>query len=154
MDISNYFIEENGNVFSLSKCRNLKHQICNIGYHRVGLILDSGKRRTCSVHRLVALKYIPNPENKPCVNHIDGNKSNNHVNNLEWCTYKENTAHAKDVLKVKFGPQDKKLRNQMILKLSETFTHRQISDVFNCTQANITGIIKRTKKTSTNKQRE
>lgn len=46
------------------------------------------------IHRLVALFYIPNPDNLPCINHIDGNKKNNHVDNLEWCTYSHNGKHA------------------------------------------------------------
>ena len=62
-------------------------------YKAVWLYKPKG-RKECYIHRLVAKAFIPNPENKPCVNHIDGNKDNNRVENLEWCTYKENQHHA------------------------------------------------------------
>ena len=52
------------------------------------------KGKNYLVHRLVGLVYLENPNNKPCINHIDGNKSNNHYTNLEWCTKKENSQHA------------------------------------------------------------
>ena len=61
----------------------------NNGYQHVTIF---GK--SVAVHRLVAEAFIPNPEHKPYVNHLDGNKKNNDVHNLEWCTAKENVAHA------------------------------------------------------------
>lgn len=63
------------------------------GYLRVRIYKD-GSRKTIKVHREVAKAFIPNPENKAEVNHKDGNKENNHVDNLEWATPGENTAHA------------------------------------------------------------
>lgn len=63
------------------------------GYCMVNLIKDR-KSKTRYVHRLVAQTYIPNPGNLPQVNHIDGDKDNNSVSNLEWCTAKHNNVHA------------------------------------------------------------
>ena len=57
-----------------------------------------GKMRTPLVHRMVAQAFIPNPDGKPHINHRDGNKSNNSLENLEWCTAKENVKHAMEVL--------------------------------------------------------
>jgi hypothetical protein len=62
-------------------------------YYAVNLSKNK-KRKTYTIHRLVTIAFIPNPKNKPQVNHIDGNKLNNKVDNLEWCTRIENSRHA------------------------------------------------------------
>jgi hypothetical protein len=62
-------------------------------------LYKSGKHKTTLVHRLIAQHFIANPENKPCINHIDGNCFNNSIKNLEWCTWRENLMHSIDVLK-------------------------------------------------------
>lgn len=60
-----------------------------------GVTLSNGKNKIYpNIHRLVALAFIPNPNNKPCVNHIDGDKQNNCVSNLEWLDWADNTMHA------------------------------------------------------------
>ena len=63
------------------------------GYYAVTLWMNN-KAYCRKVHRLVIEAFTPNPDNLPCINHIDGNKLNNHVSNLEWCTYQANMQHA------------------------------------------------------------
>lgn len=74
------------------------------------------------VHRLVAEAFIPNPFNKPFINHIDCNPSNNHISNLEWCTQSENIQHAFKVgtkVGIRGEQRSKKLTNQQILEIRE-----------------------------------
>ncbi len=91
---SNYLVSNTGDVKSLFTGRLCKYNI-KVGYPTVGIYADNvSKPKNKSIHRLVAQAFIPNPENKPQVNHIDGNKLNNHVSNLEWVTSKQNMSHA------------------------------------------------------------
>lgn len=97
-----YSISTTGEVKSYKKlkCRVLKGGITyttigKIPSYRVVCLTDvDGGSKTRTVHRLVAEAFIPNPENKPQVNHMDGDKLNNNIENLEWVTAQENTVHA------------------------------------------------------------
>nr|DAW45505.1 MAG TPA: homing endonuclease [Caudoviricetes sp.] len=93
--MGDYEITRNGEIYSLkhNKRKLIKGYIDKYGYRRV-LLHIWGKRKKYFVHRLVAMKYIENPNNLPQVNHKDGNKLNNNVENLEWVTAKQNIQHA------------------------------------------------------------
>ena len=85
-----YEVSNSGQVRSVYRYKTiLKPMISNAGYERVDLFKDR-KRKQFSVHRLVALAFIENPEGKPFVNHKDENKLNNEASNLEWVTHSEN----------------------------------------------------------------
>lgn len=103
-----YLVSESGKVFSVKKnIKELKPFTNALGYKSVALYDDELKKKNVLVHRLVAQAFIPNPENKPNVNHIDRQPSNNDISNLEWCTQKENIQHSID-LGVQFGKKGKR----------------------------------------------
>lgn len=87
-----YQITENGQIFGVKRQKFLSLREDKDGYLIVNLSKDN-KPKTYKVHRLVAMTYLPNPENFSQVNHIDENKKNNDISNLEWCTNEHNQRH-------------------------------------------------------------
>ena len=108
------------------------------GYVKVTLCKDSIKK-SYSVHILVAKTFLPNPENKPQVNHIDMNKENNVLSNLEWNTAKENTLHCRKNKKIDnhASIRRKRINKELAYKIREYYnnnkelTTREISKEFN-----------------------
>jgi hypothetical protein len=88
-----YEISDLGRIRKIETGKVLKQAIHN-GYPQVSLSFGKCKRKTVITHRLVGKYFIENPENKRCLNHIDGVKTNNNRSNLEWCSYQENSIHA------------------------------------------------------------
>ena len=88
-----YSVSADGTVINVNTVRQVKPQENNCGYMRVQLCHGIDKPRFF-VHRIVAELYLSNPLNLPQVNHLDGNKKNNHVSNLEWCDASRNQKHS------------------------------------------------------------
>lgn len=89
---SNYLVSNTGRIRRVGS--NVDHSVRNSKGYLITDLYENGTRNTVRVHRLVAEHFVPNPSSKPEVNHIDGNKNNNDVSNLEWVTKKENCRHA------------------------------------------------------------
>jgi hypothetical protein len=115
-----YLITNTGLIFSLKNgsTRLLKSHTTKGGYKRIGLC-RGGKQKLFFVHDLVAKAFISNPHNKPYVNHKDEDKTNNFVENLEWCTAAYNCAYGKGIEKHAKKIRGKKLSEEHKLKISE-----------------------------------
>jgi len=120
-----YFVDKMGNVFTNGKKLSARYD--KDGYKMVSMYIGKEKK-TFKVHRLVAETYIPNPENKPEVNHDDGNKENNFVGNLLWATSLENITHAIETgLRDTKGEMNaaSKLTEKEVLEIREKFVPRK-----------------------------
>lgn len=142
-----YTISTNGVVKNIKFEKELKHTIDKDGYFYVGLYSDTGGRKKVKIHRLIALEFIPNPENKKEVNHINGNKQDNILSNLEWTTRKENAEHAgrTNLMNPLKGEKCKtsKLKDHQILDIRKSgISNRQLSKIYGVSDS-VIGKIKR-----------
>lgn len=131
-----YQISNLGNVKSLITNKILKYAIDGNGYKHIALCKNG--QRSFRIHKLIANAFISNPENKPCINHKDGNKLNNTISNLEHCTFSENRFHAvKTGLHISAKGEKaggSKLTEKEVIEirnLQGKYTKQQIADKFN-----------------------
>lgn len=156
-----YEVTDTGGVYSLDrvvkrsdgetrnrKGRKLKTWTNSKGYE-ITEVSKNSVRKSIPVHRLVALAFIPNPENKPTVNHKDTNKQNNNVENLEWATHLENVKHANahglvPRMEGSLNGQSK-LNEKQVLDIRESWeagaTQTILAKHYNVTLSTINGII-------------
>ncbi len=139
LTIDDYTITEDGKVINNHTGRTLKPQKNGTGYYRVGI---GGK--LYFVHRLVAQTYIPNPDNKPQVNHKDGDKTNNCVENLEWVTNRENSLHAlkNGWMRIEENHQFAKLTRKQVafIKSHPELSRNELAELFDISPRTITDI--------------
>jgi hypothetical protein len=142
-----YKITSSGLVMSIHTYNRMKPHIIRQtlgkrGYMVVSLSIKQ-HRKTIPVHRLVARTFINNPNGYPIVNHIDGNKLNNDMSNLEWCSYKYNAEHAMKMGLIKEYDHSKapKLTKELAIEIFDLpGTHRSIADKYNIGISTVTHI--------------
>lgn len=160
-----YQISNYGNVRSLDrvikektgktqtiKGRVLKQRTNPGGYYYVELS-KNGTKATFAIHQLVAQAFLDNPKNKPTVNHINGNKLNNSLPNLEWATYSENLEHAyktglrRAVISSEVGSKNykRKLKPEQVIEIKRllaagSLTHKEIATKFSVARSTVTEI--------------
>ncbi len=144
IETSIYVITEKGIIINTKTDRELKTRINQKGYACFNIYIN-GKYKHYKVHRLLGLFFIPNPENHPCLNHIDGNKLNNDLSNLEWCTLSHNTKHAYKIGLIKPTRKfDIETEKEITgLYTSQKFNQYELAEKYNTSQSLIQNLIKR-----------
>ncbi len=142
----NYFINTTGFILSLKirTTKFLKTRIDRAGYITVRLTQD-GNTTTYFLHRLIAETFIPNTENKPFVNHINGIKTDNRIENLEWVTHSENVQHAFDI--GLNNASSKKIIDKCTGKIYKSISNaaKELKINYSTCRAYLTGVIKSNK---------
>ena len=137
-----YSVTKEGKVWSHLTKRWLKPGINSLGYCNVVLVKD-GLRKNMKVHRIVATTYIKNSKNHPIINHKDGNKLNNNISNLEWCTSLHNNLHTINILgKHTRGIKNShaKLNEEKVAYIRENplrLYYRELANMFGVTRSSI-----------------
>ena len=135
-----YEVSDLGRVRRGARVRKPFRQQLQLGGHlRVG-IRAGGVKQNMSVHRLVALAFIPNPEGKPCVAHNDGNPLNNRAANLRWATHQENMDDVAMHQTARRGPKTSEHTVSAIRKLFGTLSDGEIARLFNVHRTTVRGI--------------
>ena len=129
-------IRKTGTGYYVSKTKILTPSLMQ-GYVQNALCMN-GKAKSYRTHRLVAFAFIPNPENKPCINHKNSIRSDNWVENLEWCTRAENTKHAMENGRMPVGEKSYKAK----LNEFQVRVIRKITDISNSELAKMWGVSK------------
>jgi len=140
-----YSIDKNGTVLSYQNgCKIIKSHLNNKGYLKVRL-QNNSKDKTITIHRLIALHFIPNPENKKTVNHKDGNKLNNSIENLEWATQGEQISHAyKLKLRDSSGSKNPNTRfteDDIIKMRSGAYSNKELVSMYKCRLSTLLNIL-------------
>ena len=145
----NYLIDREGDIISISYQKGKMSAFLTPSKDKDGYLLCALKHKWYKVHRLVAQHFLNNPLNKKNVNHINGIKSDNRVENLEWCTHKENMQHAvlnnlNGFAKGEKSPKTK-LKNDDIRKIrflkNNGYTSRQLAEIYNISFGSIRKIV-------------
>lgn len=146
--VEGYCATEDERIWSTKSNKYISQRIGPNGYYCVNLSIN-GKCKTFQVHRLIAKAFLPKPSEKNIINHKDGNKLNNRIDNLEWCTSKENMQHALmtglchpakgiNTLNGRFTPDD---IHEIRYLYSLGYSHRTISHMYNVTKGTIQQIL-------------
>lgn len=145
-----YLISRDGEIFDNRRKKFITPQLDDKGYFRVALAVvgNRQKQKHFRLHRLLAITFIPNPDNKSFINHINGVKHDNSIENLEWCTHKENMQHSARIGLSKFYIGEKaknvKITNKIALKIYEdrlSMSRKDISIKYGLSKCTIQNIM-------------